>query len=476
MAKAGNALSVSAACAKAMELGLLPGLSLADARARVPDVRVADADPTADERLLLRLADMAERWSPMVEPASPDGLILDISGVAHLFGGEAELAADALGLLQQRQLAVKHAIASTPLGARGLARFGPAGGVGDEAQVIRNLPVAALGLSGDAAAAMRKAGLKRIGDLADRPTAPLAARFGKEAVYALDRMLGRADSRISPRRRLPALSFARRFAEPIAHVETVLAAIDELMRKAAWILERRHAGGRAFAVRLYRSDGGIRELFLETGQPTRDPALLQRLLRERVEALSDPLDPGFGFDLLRLNVAATEPLMIVQADLAAPARTGEALEALIDRLSTRHGRARILQIRPVDTHVPERAAKAFPAQGQGQPEAWPGRVEGEPPARPVCLFDPPQPVEVLAEVPDAPPRRFTWQGRSHTVIRAEGPERIAAPWWQQGDGGRPTRDYYRLEDEAGRRFWLFRRGLYGRESTPPRWYLHGLFA
>lgn len=467
-----NARRLTAACRQARKLGLAPGMSLADALARVPDVHVDEADPEADARLLLRLSDIALRWSPIVQPDAPDGLLIDISGCTHLFGGEAELAADAQALMG-RHLAIRHAIASTPSAAHALVRFPIK--AASEQQAIRRLPVAALGLSPEAETALRRAGLKLVGDLADRPTMPLSARFGKQATYALDRLLGRADHRLSPRRPLPALHFARRFAEPIAHADSVLAAVDGLAAKAARVLEQRHEGGRSFAIRLYRSDGEVRELTIETGQPTRDPALLARLLRERVEALADPLDPGFGFDLIRFAVAATEPLGTVQVDLEARGKQGEALPALIDRLSVRHGRERIRRLLPVNTHVPERDSRSVPALDGGAAE-WPAPLAGEPPLRPICLFDPPQPIIVMAEVPDAPPRRFIWRGVNHLVTRAEGPERIAAPWWQKASEGRPTRDYYRVEDEAGRRFWLFRRGLTGREAAHPSWFIHGLFA
>ena len=472
VAKARNAIRVTAACPRAQVLGLLPGLSLADARARVPEVRVMDADPEADARLLLRLTRQCARWSPMVAPDPPDGLLLDIAGCEHLFGGEAGLAAEVCAHFGQ-QFTVRPALASTPSAAWALARH-PQDGAAEE-EAVRRLPIAALRLAPDAEAALRRAGLKRIADLADRPTAPLSARFGAAATVALDRLLGRADSRITALRPLPALHFARRFAEPIGHAESIRAALASLALEAIAELDRRGEGGRCFAAAFFRSDGAVRELAIETGQPTRDPALIARLFHERIEGLADPLDPGFGFDLIRFAVPATEALGVSQGDLHSRPQQGEAFDALIDRLSIRHGRGRIQRITPVDTHVPERAERASPAQDTA-PGIWPLPPPGEPPLRPIFLFDPPQPLEVLAEVPDAPPRRFRWKGVTHVVVRAEGPERIAAPWWTKSGEGRPTRDYYRVEDSEGRRFWLYRHGLYGCEADNPRWFLHGLFA
>ncbi len=472
VAKARNAICVTAACARAQALGLLPGLPLADARARVPQVRVVDADPERDARLLLRLARQCLRWSPMVAPDTPDGLLLDIEGCAHLFGGEAGLVTEACAHFG-RHFTVRHALASTPSAAWALARYPQ--DVVDEEEAIRCLPIAALRLSPEAEAAIRKAGLKRIADLADRPTAPLSARFGTAATVALDRLLRRVDSRITPLRPLPALHFARRFADPIGYADSIRAALASLTLEAIVELDRRGEGGRCFAAAFFRSDGAVRELAIETGQPTRDAALIGRLFHERIEALADPLDPGFGFDLIRFAVPATEALGVSQGDLHSRPQQAEAFEALIDRLSIRYGRGRIQRIAHVDTHVPERAERAWPAQDAG-PGIWPLPRAGEPPLRPIFLFDPPYPVEVLAEVPDAPPRRFRWKGVAHAIVRAEGPERIAAPWWTKSGEGRPTRDYYRVEDSEGRRFWLFRQGLYVRESAEPRWYIHGLFA
>lgn len=492
--RAGNALRLQAVCPRALALGLTVGLPLADARARMGGgaqaadrLEVADADPAADARLLGELAGQALRWSPIVAPEPPDSLLLDISGCAHLFGGEAGLAADVQARLAPG-FARTLALAATPSAAWALARWRPlpAGASAEmERLAIGQLPVAALRLEATSELALRRAGLKRIADLADRPTAPLAARFGAPAVAALDRLLGRADMRLSPLRPAPALLFARRFAEPLGHVDGVRAALGDLAADACAALDRRGAGGRRFEALLCRTDGVLRALAVETGQPTRDPARIMRLFHERIEALSDPLDPGFGFDLLRLGVPVTEPLGPAQALLGVAAqpgeaRSGETLQALIDRLAARHGRNQLLRLLPHDTHVPERAVRRRPAvetgpDGEGRP-GWPVPGAGEPPTRPLLLFDPPQPVEAIAEVPDAPPRRFQWQGTRHDIVRAEGPERIAAPWWRAADAGRPTRDYYRVEDSMGRRFWLFRQGLAGLETAHPRWFLHGLFA
>ena len=501
--KQGGAVRIVALDPHALRLGLAPGLTLADARARVPELAAIEHDPHADRLWLERIADGCDRWTPMVALDPPDGVTLDITGCAHLAGGEAALAAEVERRLGATGLHLRHALAGSPEAAQALARFQTVPAA-DEHQAIRRLSIAALRLEPEVETALRRAGLKTLGDLAARPTAPLAARFGAEMVAMLDRMLGHADSRISPRRAPPALVFERRFAEPIARTEDALAVLDELVREAAAVLEERHEGGRRFVGRLYRSDGAMREVVVETGLATRDPAVTARLFRERIDALSDPIDPGFGFDLVRLAVPVAEPVGPSQLRLEGGRLNDEAAAALIDRLSTRLGRGRVRRFAPRDTHIPEQQVLTLPAVDAADPAPWPTPPPGEPPLRPLHLFDPPQPVEVLAEVPDGPPRRFRWRRSMHEVTRFEGPERIAGEWWRVGierlpdpepsvarrtrggDGDpvpvaaprRPllTRDYFRVEDARGRRFWLFRHGLYERETTNPAWYIHGLFA
>ncbi|SNS41327.1 protein ImuB [Sphingomonas laterariae] len=473
-----GALRLAAVDPVAMRLGLAPGLALADARARVPDLAVADHDPAADATLLDALAAGCGRYTPLVAIDAPDGLLLDITGCAHLFGGDTGLAADAEARLIRAGLTLRHALAGTADGAHALARFQTAPAP-DEAAAIKRLPVAALRLDPEAETGLKRAGLKTVGDLACRPLAGIAARFGADAVTALRRLLGEAESPIIPRRTEAMIRVERRFAEPIASTDYALAVLTELATEARARLEERKAGGRRFEALFFRSDGLARAIMVETGQPTRDPAVVMRLLRERIETLRDPIDPGFGFDMVRLAVPVAEPLAATQLKLEGGAIHEAEIAALVDRLSTRLGRGRVRRFRARDTHIPEQAQLALPAIATATPAAWVPPAPDEPPLRPIHLFDPPQRIEVIAEVPDGPPHRFRWRREAHEVRRYEGPERIGAEWWRRKDGAvdQPglTRDYYRVEDVRGRRFWIFRHGLYS-EKPDPGWYLHGIFA
>lgn len=479
VAKTGNALRLAAADAHAQRLGLMPGLTLADARACQPDLVAFAMDEAADRRLLDRLVHQCRDYSPAVELVIPDGIVIDITGAAHLFGGEEGLAGAVSERLAGAGLTVRYAMAATTEAARALARYTRLP-VGDEQAAIHALPVAALGLDPEATLGLQRAGLKSVRDVAARPSAGIAARFGEGAVWALRRLLGEAHVPLAPLPHDAPLRFEHRFTEPVTQEAAIARTLLDLIRAAASVLGERALGGRRFRLTLSRSDGDHRQLVVETGAPTRDPALVMRLFDERIAALADPLDPGFGYDSLSLAIPATEPLPFAQPRLDGDASVDEALDELIDRLSTRLGPGAVRRLVPQDSHIPEQAQLALPAIACGAPVHWPSPSEGEPPMRPLFLFDPPQLVEVIAEVPDGPPHRFRWQRKLHEVQLYEGPERIASDWWRRKGGEEPgkgglTRDYYRIEDVRGRRYWIFRHGLYD-EKPDPRWYLHGLFA
>ena len=477
----GNAVRLAALDLEAARIGLQVGLTLADARAQVPELETFEHDPHADLLWLEALADGCARYSPSVALDPPDGLVLDIAGCTHQFEGERPLAADVERRMARRGVAVRHAFGDTPDVARALARFAGAPAP-DETRAVKRLPVAALELDADHTVALTRAGLKTVGDVMARPLSAVAARFGKEAANAVRRLSGDLKAPVRPRRREVPIAAERRFAEPIARTDYALEVLGELAAEAVNELEQRHQGGRRWQARLFRSDGQVQVLRVETGQPTRDVAALMRLFRERIDGLADPLDPGFGYDLLRLDVVLAERLDATQLKLEGGRNEQAQVGTLVDQLSTRLGRTRVRRFLPRDSHIPEQgelmlpATAARPAAAAAAASAWPAQQPGEPPLRPIYLFDPPQPIEaVMAEVPDGPPRRFRWRRTLHDVARAEGPERIAGEWWRRHDAAIPTRDYFRVEDRRGRRFWIFRHGLYA-ETDDPRWYVHGLFA
>jgi len=468
--------------------------------------------PDSAEKLAL-LAEACRRYTPLVACDPPDGLVLDIAGAAHLFGGEAALAQ----LIEGRfaRLGARVAVADSPEAAWALAHFAPASAArnlpsGDAkalARAMHPLPTAALRLSDDVALALSQTGLKTIGDVATRPRAPIAARFGAQVFARLDAMMGHAKSPISPRFEAPAYVVERRYAEGVRarpHIEDILLA---LAQEACGLLARHDEGARRLAVVLFRVDGLTRRVDVATSRPLRDAPSMLRLFRGKLDALEESareaLDPGYGFDLIRLAVMQAEPLAARQEGLrleaapqaasqaasqAAPAigpagmgfgrdgRPQDALADFIDRMSARFGAQRVLRLAPQDSHMPERAMIAAPATIP--PER--ARESGEPaPAadeRPLRLFERPEPIDAIAQAPDGPPLKFRWRRMVHDVVAYEGPERIAPEWWRDAQD-RLTRDYFRVEDVHGRRFWLYREGLYdGEAAQRPRWFVQGLFA
>jgi protein ImuB len=494
-----SALRLMAVNAPAVQRGLMPGMALADARAMYPTLAVAEADPHADHCLLEAIADWCDRYTPLVGLDPPDGLLLDITGCAHLFGGEAALGRDLVMRLEAFGFAARVAGADTVGCAWGVARYGqhaamkitvvPPGGT-DAA--LRSLPLAALRLPSDMLDALAQVGLKRIDDVAARPRAPLAARFGELLVQRIDQALGAADEPITPRLPIPPYVAERRFAEPIALEADVLNTSEHLARDLNRVLERRGDGARLLQLALFRTDGKVHRIEVGTSEPVRDAARIRRLFTDKLAAIGEAWDPGFGFDMARLCVLVAEPLAPAQANFVAPDASAD-LAHLIDRLGARFGLRRVARLMPQDTHIPEFAVAAVPAhavqanspparKADPLPDSLPARGEREneeddlAPARPIRLFARPEPIEAIAEVPDGPPVRFRWRQVLHEVAHVEGPERIAMEWWRNEAGEKLTRDYFRVESKAGARVWLYREGLYERETPRPRWFLHGLFA
>jgi protein ImuB len=477
--KCKGALVLAACDAKALSIGLAPGLPLADARARVPDLSVFPHDPDADRKLLDWLADGCGRYTPIVATDPPDGLLLDITGCSHVWGGEVDLENDLRVRLARIGLTCRIELAETPDKARALARHGDFSP--GQPRDIGRLSVRALELDPNRLNALRRAGLNILGDVAVRPRRPLAARLGMDAMEKLDRVLGTRDVRINPRLHIPSLVFTRRFAEPVMHSESILAVLQELALEANESLRERSQGGRRFVASLYRSDGDVRRLAIDTGLPSRDPAFVIRLFRERIDSLADPLDPGFGYDAMRLDIPVAEELAAIQDSLDGSEDAGSGTASVLDQLAIRLGSARLQRFVAGDSHIPEKASASLPINQKVPANVWPKPELGEPPLRPLHLFDPPQRIDIsLAQVPDGPPKGFIWRREKRNIILAEGPERIAPEWWRRKAGfvfGRAglTRDYFRVEDDQGRRYWLFRHGLYS-ETQRPDWYLHGLFA
>jgi len=456
---------------------------------------VRDADPAADDAALQRLALWATRYTPTASPWNEDngadGFFLDIEGSSHLFGGEEKLIADLASRLGKNfGLPARLAVADTAGAAWALSRFHktplfvlPSG---QQAAALAPLAIEALRLAPETRSLLRRLGFKTAGALFDKPRAPFAARFPTELLRRIDQALGRVDEPLVPIVAPPVYHCLRYLLEPIFTQEAIVAHANRLMQTLVHVLARDDAGARALRLGLYNVDGAVETIDIALTLPTRSVAHVARLIALKLEALAATRDAGFGFETIGLAVTRAEPMPARQIELtpaaAADANRTECCAALIDALRQRLGPASVRRFEARASHLPERAEMLPPVDGKAP--TWPAPEQN---SRPLLLLPHAEPAEVTALVPDGPPRRFCWRGVTHEVTGAEGPERIAGEWWRrplpcpsplagEGKEGAPTRDYYLVEDSDGHRFWLFREGIYGRETASARWFVHGLFA
>ena len=499
-------LVVVATSREAMIGGIAPSMPLADARALIPGLGVWQADPVGDAKALARLAGWCARYTPWAAaeettPAGTGGLWLDITGCAHLFGGEHALQDDLIKRLGRFGFTAQAAIGDTPGSAWAWARFR---GSGDDPVLPRGgarsalaaLPVAALRLGPSIVETLGKLGLRRIGELYELPRAALAARFGDGVQRRIDQALDLLDEPISPRRPIAPFVARLAFPEPVSQPADIAGALERLLASLCARLETEHLGARRLAFTIHRSDASIATVTVGASRPVHDPNHLMRLFAPKLERL-DPagLDGHSGVEVAVLAIPAVaaftaEQTKIPRLDAVAAyplkrplehTRTrrldpGPNIAALADRLAGRLGAANVLALGLRESHWPERAATAHPILDGPPPPGSP--TEGSSAcaglARPLRLLGRPEPIEVTAEADAArPPAAFRWRALTHRIARSEGPERIEAEWWR----GRHAhaRDYYRVEDREGRRFWLYRE-LAGNGQSPSRWFLHGAFA
>lgn len=476
----------------------MAGMALAHAQALVPGLTIAEADLAADAATLVRMAEWCRGVTPLVAVDGADGLWLDVTGCAHLFGGEAGLLEYLAGRLEGKGLHLRAALADTPGAAHALARFAcfplsrlreRAGVRGPPAQIrfvapspsplsqvgegftfltapgqhmaaLDPLPLRALRLPSDTVATLQRLGFERIGDLGRVPRASLARRLGLQLGQRLDQAEGRVLEPIVPLAAPELLQHRVTFVEPLLTPEGLALAIQHLVTPLCARMEQTGLGARQLDLLFERVDGATQAIRVGTARPSRAAPRLIRLLVERLEAV----DPGLGVEAMRLVAPLVEPLRWTQLD-----ENASDVSELVDRLSNRLGPACVYRQEPVESDVPERSVRRVPALSPRSGGGWTG-------VRPTRLFARPRLVEVLALLPDQPPVAFTWAGRRHRVVRADGPERVHGEWWCRDAETDAVRDYFQVENEEGRRFWLYRQG----DGVDPKtgglnWYLHGLF-
>ncbi len=465
--KVHNALRLSAVDSKASTLGLSAGQPLANARAMLPDLKVFTADIPADLKLLEQIANWCDRFTPLVALDGPRRILLDVTGASHLFGGEQAMLDRIRKSLTRQGFIVRGAVAANAAAARALARYRDGAVIvsGDEEQAIKPLPVEALCLDDVTTHAFRRAGLKTVEQVASRKRSEVTARFGGTVVATLDLAFGRTQMPMTPRTPPPEYWQEQNFAEPVATEEIIRTALARLADLLAKTLERHGEGARRLEAVFFRADGAVRRIAIEMSVPTRNRAVIERLFREKLDTLSDPLDPGFGFDLIRLCATYVERNILENGDLDTVADVKSEINVLADRLATRFGNHRVRAFQPRDTHIPEKAWMNVPVhEAQLSKLPWKKiRKEKNTPWRPLHVFLKPEPVDFTSA------QHFIWRKAHRIVTQREGSERIAMEWWKD-ETPQHARDYFRVEDSEGRRYWLYRK------ETPPRWFMHGIFA
>ena len=480
---------ITALTAAARRQGITQGQLVADAMALYPTLDVRAADFANDRAALKRLADWCGRYTPWTAPdaqgvgTEPDGIFMDITGCDHLFGGEEALARDLVERFARLHIRARVAIASTPGAAWGVARFGENRvsvlSPGDEEKALAPLPVAALRLKDEVANGLARLGLKHVRDLYGRARAPLTARFGRTVSLRLDEALGYAAEPISPEQPLVPYRARLLFAEGITRIEDIETVVRQLADELCVLLERYHKGARQLELALFRVDGEVIFLRAGTSAPSRLAPHLARLFREKLQQAGDDFDAGFGIEAMSLAALVVDPLAQTQTAMKDGPAKAHDIDGLMDRLGNRLGAQRVTRLQPQASHLPERASRHVAVlSGNKLVPLSDWRIaalqqaDGSV-ARPLRMLAAPEPIEVTAEIPEGPPRHFRWRRVLYQIARAEGPERIAPEWWRNARDR--TRDYYRVEDNEGRRFWLYRDGLYDRDTEMPRWYIQGMF-
>jgi protein ImuB len=444
----------------------VPGLTVALAQAMSPGLTVVEADPAGDAAALERLAAWCLRYSPVVAADAPDGIVIDIAGADHLLGGEAAALDDICAQLTAAGLTVKTALADTWAAAWGLARFGPAETISPVREAfasLASLPVAALRLDAETVADLRGLGFDTVAELAAAHRPSLALRFGPALTRRLDQARGLASEPIQPVRppEIPEKRLA--FADPLMHANGLRIALAKLAGMLCADLEARGVAARRLDMLFYRVDGANAALRVGASQGTRDPAHFVQLFGEKLETIN----PGFGIEVASLAATRTEPFATRQFAIRGAGDTAEPeLGPLVDRIANRIGPGRLYRVTPIESDIPERSERRVAALSPPLGRSW----HDDP--RPALMLTTPEQVDVVALLPDHPPRFFIWRGRRTTIARADGPERVHGEWWRADDEMWLVRDYYRVEGTDGLRYWLLRASDGMAEM---RWFIQGAF-
>ena len=478
---------------EAEKIGIMPGMSLADARDILPNISVESANPNADKMVLEKIRSLCERYSPWtsiddlenkketekngfsseIKDSNGAGIWIDVTGCTHLFGGEEKILADIVERIRRLGFSAHAAIAETKRAAWALSHYGKInrdGWIrakpGALSNILSPLPISALCLAPSITRKLDILGLRTIGNLLSLPRTSLAARYGETIVRQLDLTLGKVSEPVSYTRYEQPLFARITFTEPISNLKDIEAALEKLLITLCHRMMEELVGARRLIFTLYRIDGTAGKSLVNTAYPVRNVVDLARLFNQRL----NDIDPGFGIEEATLFIEKSDTLNSLQMETS-EFNSIQDFTSLINRLINKFGSERVLRPQFLESHLPERTGALYPFTKENSPNATP-KINIP---RPVRLLRPPEEIETITIITAAdttPPTIFRWRKVLHQVIRTEGPERIASEWWGQEHPN--TRDYFQVENSNGQRFWIFKKT--DNKTVTPRWYVHGLFA
>jgi protein ImuB len=466
-AKVRGRMVITAANQLAAAQGIGIGMVVADARALLPGLQVLDEKPGLNEKLLKAIAEWCIRYTPFTAVDAADGLILNISGCAHLWQGEQVYLKTILSKLKEKGYSVRAAIADTIGCAWGIARFGKEKAIIEpqgQLDALLSLPPAALRLEPPVLDKLQKLGLYTIKSFISMPRPALRKRFGQHTLLRIDQALGVQEELIEPVQTIEPYTERLPCLEPIATAAGIEIALQRLLGMLCQRLQKEGKGVRTAHFKCYRIDGRLEQISIGTNRATRNTNHLFKLFELNIHTI----EPALGIELFVLEAPIVEEVIIVQESMWATATGLENnnVVELIDRINGKLGNI-VHRYLPDEHYWPERSFKEGVSLQEKPATVW---KAGRP--RPINLLTNPDPVEVAAPIPDYPPMHFSYKGELHKIKNADGPERIEREWWM--DAGQ-HRDYYYVEDTEGNRYWLFRLGHY-EDDKKHRWFIHGFFA
>lgn len=457
---------IDAVNAAALQNGIREGMVLADCKALFPELQMRKTEPGQNEKLLRALAEWCIGYTPFVAVDLPDGLILDVSGCTHLWGGERAYLENIRKKLAAYGYTVQIAIADTIGTAWAMTHFGkplniiPPGG---QREALRHFTAAALRLEPEILVRLQKLGLQHIVSFMDMPRAVLRRRFGASLSFRLDQALGQEIEWVVPVKPIEPYQARISSMEPIATATGISIALRQLLQTLCLRLQTEAAGLRQAVFKLYRVDGNIQQIEIGTGQPSCNESHLFKLFEHKIATL----EPALGFESFVLEAPQVEPVTHEQSAIwTASSQNDKKVAELLDRVSAKTGSGHVKRYLPAECYWPERSVKEATPLWEKPTAKW--RTDQP---RPIHLLGCPERIAVTAVLPDNPPMLFRHKNKLYNIVRSDGPERIEQEWWL-ADG--LYRDYYCVEEESGARYWVFRSGPYDNEQ--PQWFLHGFFA